>query len=188
MSASDDAEVPRAGGFATTRWSVILAAREAQSNLAQEALATLCSSYWYPLYAFIRRHGHSAHEAEDLTQEFFARLVEKDFLAEVDQARGKFRSYLLTACSNFLANQHDRSRAWKRGGRVSIGSLDFASAEARYTTEPFHALTAEKLFARRWGLTLLERALSRLRDSYAARNKAALFDQLLMPTSRMAWE
>jgi RNA polymerase sigma factor (sigma-70 family) len=168
----------RGARFATTCWSVVVAARDAQSGLAHEALATLCGAYWYPLYAYIRRQGHSPEEAEDLTQEFFARLVEKDFLASVDRAKGKFRSFLLAACGHFLANERDRSRAWKRGGRSRVVSFDFADAEARYGKEPFHTLTPDKLFARRWGLTLLDRVLTRLREEFAARNKGALFDRL----------
>jgi RNA polymerase sigma factor (sigma-70 family) len=183
--------------FATTCWSVIAAAQDAASPAAHEALSALCSAYWYPLYAYIRRQGHAPHEAEDLTQEFFARLVEKDLLAGVDPALGKFRSFLLAACSHFLANQRDRARAWKRGGRCTIVSLDFAAAEARYRTEPSHGLTPEKLFARRWGLTLLEHVLGMLRADYAARNKGLWFDRLrvcllgdkdVVPYARVAQE
>jgi RNA polymerase sigma factor (sigma-70 family) len=168
----------RAGRFATTCWSVVVAARDAPSALAHEALAALCQAYWFPLYAYIRRHGHAPQEAEDLTQEFFTRLVDKDFLANVDRGKGKFRSFLLAACSHFLANEGDRARTWKRGGRCSIVSLDFAGAEARYGLEPAHDVTPEKLFARRWGLTLLDHALARLRTEYAAKDKTALFDRL----------
>jgi RNA polymerase sigma factor (sigma-70 family) len=181
MAAADADSGPAPGQgarFATTSWSIVVAARDADSGLAHEALATLCSTYWYPLYAYIRRHGHSPQEAEDLTQDFFACLVEKDFLASVDRSKGKFRSFLLAACGHFLANEHDRARAWKRGGRSTVVSFDFASAEARYGKEPFHTLTPEKLFARRWGLTLLDRVLTRLREDYVARNKGMLFDRL----------
>jgi RNA polymerase sigma-70 factor (ECF subfamily) len=178
MSASDDSCHAGQARFATTRWSVVVAARDADGGESRQALATLCETYWYPLYAFIRRRGYSPHEAEDLTQEFFARLVEKDFLADVERARGKFRSYLLASCSHFLANQNDRDGAWKRGGRASIASLDFHGAEDRYRREPAHSATPEKLFERRWGLTLLDHALNRLRQDYIARNKKALFDEL----------
>jgi RNA polymerase sigma-70 factor (ECF subfamily) len=164
--------------FATTCWSVIVAAQDPGTPAAHEALSTLCHAYWYPLYAYIRRQGHSPEEAEDLTQEFFARLIEKDFLAEVDRSLGKFRSFLLTACAHFLANQRDRARTWKRGGRCSIVSLDFAAAEARYGKEPSHELTPEKLFDRRWSLTLLDHVLGKLRDDYIAKNKGQLFDCL----------
>jgi RNA polymerase sigma-70 factor (ECF subfamily) len=164
--------------FATTCWSVVAAAGDPASPLAQEALSALCSSYWYPLYAYIRRQGYPADEAEDLTQEFFTRLLQKDFLAAVDRAKGRFRSFLLAACAHFLANERDRARAWKRGGRCHFVALDFAAAEDRYSKEPSHLLTPEKLFARRWGLTLLDRVLARLRDDYAGKGKSQLFDSL----------
>jgi RNA polymerase sigma factor (sigma-70 family) len=176
--ASNQARAPEAARFATTSWTMILAARDAEPGQAPDALATLCATYWYPLYAFIRRRGHSPEEAEDLTQEFFARLLEKDFLADVDRAKGKFRSFLLAACSHLLANQRDHDQAWKRGGRCRTVSIDFGSAEARYGKEPFHDLTAEKLFARRWGLTLLDRALASLSQEYAAKNKSILFERM----------
>lgn len=164
--------------FATTHWSVIVAAQDAATPEAQAALCALCTDYWYPLYGFIRRQGHAPQEAEDLTQEFFARLLEKGFLAGVDPARGRFRSFLLAACTHFLANQRDRARAWKRGGRSRIVSLDLDAAETRYRHEPACPLTPEKLFARRWGVTLLDRVLARLREDYAARGKASWFDRL----------
>ena len=144
----------------------------------REALATLCSSYWYPLYAFIRRQGYSAVEAEDATQEFFARLLGKDFLVGANPAKGKFRSFLLTACAHFLANERDCAQAWKRGGRCRTVGLDFAGAEARYGSEPSHLMTGEKLFARRWALTLLDQVLARLREEYAKAGKGRLFDRL----------
>jgi DNA-directed RNA polymerase specialized sigma24 family protein len=180
MASADADYGPAARGarFATTCWSVVVAARDAQSGLAHEALATLCGAYWYPLYAYIRRQGHLPEEAEDLTQGFFTRLVEKDFLAGVDRGKGKFRSFLLAACTHFLANERDRARAWKRGGRCQLVSLDFTAAEARYRNEPAHDLTPEKLFARRWSLTLLDHVLGRLRQEYVGKNKAALFDRL----------
>jgi RNA polymerase sigma-70 factor (ECF subfamily) len=168
----------RPAGFATTSWSVVVAARDGDAAQAREALATLCETYWYPLYAFIRRQGNSAQEAEDLTQEFFSRLLEKDFLEGVDRSRGKFRSFLLAACGHFLSNERDRARAWKRGGRCRIVSLDFAQAETQYALEAADRLSPDKLFARRWALTLLRNVLSRLRADYAARGKAALFDRL----------
>jgi len=167
-----------AARFATTSWTVVAAAQDPDSPLARDALAALCDSYWYPLYAYIRRQGHAPDEAEDLTQEFFARLLEKDFLAAVDRGRGKFRSFLLAACSHFLANERDRARTWKRGGRCHTVSLDFRSAEARYSQEPSHQLTPDKLFARRWGLTLLDQVVTRLREDWAAKGKGAMFDRL----------
>jgi len=167
-----------AGRFATTHWSLVVAARDRDSPQARDALAALCATYWYPLYAFVRRQGHSADEAQDLTQEFFARLLEKDFLAAVDREKGKFRSFLLAACKHFLSNERDRARAQKRGGGNAPLSLDLDDAEARFGREPGHTLTAEKLFERRWALALLQEVLARLREEYAARDKEALFDRL----------
>jgi RNA polymerase sigma-70 factor (ECF subfamily) len=164
--------------FATTSWSLVAAAQDPASPHAEEALAALCGSYWYPLYAFIRRQGYPADQAEDLTQEFFTRLLEKDFLAVVDRTKGKFRSFLLAACSHFLANERDRARAWKRGGRSRLVGLDFAAAESRYAQEPAQTVSPEKLFARRWALTLLDQVLSRLRAEYASKGKVKVFDRL----------
>jgi DNA-directed RNA polymerase specialized sigma24 family protein len=169
---------PGQARFATTCWSVVIAAQDPVSPMAQEALATLCNGYWYPLYAFIRRQGNSAEAAEDLTQEFFTRLLEKDFLVGVDRGKGRFRSFLLAACSHFLANERDRARAVKRGGKCRFVTLDFAAAEARIAKEPSHSLTPEKLFARRWSVSLLEQVLNKLRDNYVNTGKVRLFDSL----------
>jgi RNA polymerase sigma-70 factor (ECF subfamily) len=166
------------GGFATTHWSLIAAAQDADSSQAQAALAELCDAYWYPLYAYIRRQGVPAEEAQDLTQEFFARLLEKHWLDGVDRTKGTFRSFLLTACQHFLANERDRARAQKRGGDRKTVSIDLGNAEARYVREPAHHLTAEKLYSRRWALTLLEQVLARLRDTFVQAGKEALFDRL----------
>ena len=162
--------------FPTTRWSRILAARDGDSDAseARGALADLCRAYWYPLYAFIRRRGHDPESSRDLTQEFFARLIEADFLAGVDRARGKFRSFLLAACTHFLANRRDFERAAKRGGGRRVLSIDAAEAEGRYGLEPSHRLTPEALFARRWALTVLSQTLDRLRDEHRAAGPAQL--------------
>jgi RNA polymerase sigma-70 factor (ECF subfamily) len=167
-----------AGRFATTRWSVIAAAQDPSSPQAQEALAILCGTYWYPLYAFIRGQGYTADQSQDLTQGFFARLLEQHTLEVVDPGRGKFRSFLLTACKHYLAHERDRARAQKRGGGRRLSSLDFADGEARYQQEPSHAWTPEKLFARTWALTMLEQVLARLRDEFAQKGKSQLFDHL----------
>jgi RNA polymerase sigma-70 factor (ECF subfamily) len=164
--------------FATTHWSLVLAARDRAEPGADDALSSLCGLYWYPLYAYVRRRGHGADEAHDLTQEFFARLLEKDFLAGVDRGKGQFRSFLLAACNHFLANEHDRARAKKRGGGRAVLSLDAADAEGRYLGEPADALTPEKLFERRWALALLQQVMARLRDEFEAKGKARLFDRL----------
>jgi RNA polymerase sigma factor (sigma-70 family) len=169
----------RAGGFASTQWSVVLLAGGAKdSPQVQEALARLCSAYWYPLYAFIRRRGHAADDAEELTQEFFARFLEKDFLSTVDKSRGKFRTFLLACCQHFLANQRDLARAQKRGGGRPTLSLDFPSAADRYRTEPSTGESAQKLFERRWALTVLEQVLEQLQQEYQADGKGVLFDHL----------
>ena len=152
----------------TTHWSVVLAAADASSPDSDRALATLCEAYWYPLYAFVRRQGHAAHEAEDLTQEFFARILEKQYLDGVGPEKGRFRTFLLVCLRRFLANEWDRKRALKRGGGRAPLSIDFADADARYRLEPAHDLTAERLFDRRWALTLLEQVLAGLRGGNAA--------------------
>lgn len=168
-----------AGGFASTQWSVVLLAGGARNAPeVQEALARLCSAYWYPLYVFIRRQGHSVHDSEELTQEFFARFLEKDFLSAVDKSRGRFRTFLLACCRHFLANQRDFLMAQKRGsGRLAL-SLDFPGAAERYQTEPVSAESAEKLFERRWALTILDQVMTQMQHEYEADGKLALFDHL----------
>jgi RNA polymerase sigma-70 factor (ECF subfamily) len=166
------------GRFATTHWSLVLAARDQAAPQGREALATLCLTYWYPVYAYVRRRGHDAHQAQDLTQEFFTRLLERDFLASVDRDKGKFRSFLLAACKHFLSNEGDRARAQKRGGGQTILPLDFNEAEGKFAREPAHDLTAEKLFDRRWALTLLDQVLDRLQAEYRQAGKGQLFERL----------
>ena len=138
ISNSEDtlSDPTRHPSFTTTHWSVVLAVRDASSPRAAAALAELCRSYWYPLYAFVRRKGHGLHEAEDLTQEFFARLLEKNYVAQADRERGRFRTYLLAALTHFLADEWDKTRRLKRGGGREIISFDAASAEERYRLEP----------------------------------------------------
>lgn len=165
-------------GFATTRWSLIVAARGPDAPRAHEAISHLCEAYWYPLYAYIRRRGHSGDDAHDLTQEFFARLLERDFFGAADPAKGRFRAFLLASCKHFLANEHDHAVAQKRGGGRPVASLHPGNAESRYGREPSHDATAEKLFERRWAVTLLDRVLARLREEFAARGKETQFDRL----------
>ena len=162
--------------FLTTRWSVVLAAQKETSADAAAALETLCRSYWYPLYAYVRRSGHEAHDAQDLTQEFFARLLAKDWLEAANRERGRFRSFLLVAMKRFLAKEWHRERAQKRGGGVALVPLDAGDAEQRYAGEP--ALTAEDIFERRWAMTLLEQALERLGGEFAAVGKQRDFELL----------
>lgn len=177
-SGGDAAAPAGMGRFATTRWSLVLAAGRRASPEADRALAALCGTYWYPLYAFARRRGLDAEEARDRTQGFFARLLETEGLAAADRSRGRFRSFLLASFSHFLANEWDRRRARKRGGGRPTLALDFASGESRYGSEPSHDATPERLFERRWALALLDRALGRLEAEYRAAGKADLFDAL----------
>jgi RNA polymerase sigma factor (sigma-70 family) len=164
--------------FVPTRWSVVLAARQEDSPQAEEALAALCQTYWYPLYAFVRRQGHSSADAQDLTQEFFARLIEKHYLGRIQREGGRFRSFLLAALKRFLANEWDRAHAQKRGGQQTPISIDAESAETRYRLEPAHELTPERIYERHWAQTLLEQVLARLRTEYAAAGKGDLFERI----------
>ncbi len=181
MSASDSPD-PSVGDaarrFQTTRWSLILAAGQPASAASREALATLCRVYWYPLYAFARRQVANAEDAQDLTQEFFAQLLEKDYLRVADPERGKFRSFLLTAFKHFLAKERDRARALKRGGGSQVLPLDFHAGEQRYSREPAHQATPERIFERRWALTLLDRVLGRLREEFEHAGKQNIFERL----------
>src|SRR4051794_15033615 len=167
-----------AGRFHSTHWDDVLTARDPARPGAREALAELCRAYWYPLYAFVRRKGYAREQAEDLTQGFFSDGLERNFLKAVDPARGRFRSFLLTSFENYLRNEHDKQTRVKRGGRVRTVSIDPGDAEARYHREPSHIATPERLYDRRWALTLLDRALDRLERSMADRGKAPLFDRL----------
>lgn len=153
-------------------------ARRKTSAVSRRALAELCEVYWYPLYAFIRRQGLSPADAQDLTQEFFAELLEKETFRVADRQRGRFRSFLLAAVSNFLSNQWRKGAARKRGGDRRLISLDFARGESRYLLEPFHELTAEKIYDRRWAMMLLDVVLDRLRDESVAGGKLAQFETL----------
>ena len=166
-----------AAAFAVTRWSLVLAAG-GDGSRSTAALAQLCQSYWYPLYAFVRRQGHSPHDAQDLTQEFFARLLAREWLGQAQQERGRFRSFLLTAMKHFLANERDRQHAQKRGGGQALLSLDEEAAEARYRLEPGAADPPEALFDRRWAHTVLEHVLARLREEWTNAGNADLFDAM----------
>lgn len=176
--AADIGPANPARDFRTTRWTVVLAAAHSEAPGAEDALAQLCRTYWCPLYAFVRRRGNSPVDAEDLTQGFFERLLEKEYLADLTPGMGRFRSFLLTALNHFLANEWDRAQTRKRGGDRVIVSLDDQDAETRYQFEPVDNVTPETLFEQRWALTVLERVLARLRDEFVASEKAGLFDQL----------
>ena len=167
------------GRFATTRWSLVLAAgADAASTDARTALATLCETYWYPLYAFLRSRGYKAEDAQDLTQAFFARVLEKHAINRADPARGRFRSFLLASLKNFAANEHERVMAQRRGGGVSIVSLELEGAEGRFEMEPPTDETPERIFDRRWALTLLARVMSRLEEETTEPGKRAQFEAL----------
>ena len=164
--------------FATTRWSLVLDARESLTPQAQGALASLCELYWYPLYAYLRRRGHTVENAQDLTQGFFARLLEKRSLRVVDRARGRFRSFLLASLDNYVSNERDREYAQKRGGGTFTFSLDGSEAEERYRLEPQDQLTPETIFDRNWALTVLDRVLTKLSTDLHAEGKGELFERL----------
>jgi RNA polymerase sigma-70 factor (ECF subfamily) len=174
--------------FVTTHWSVVLAAKAGDSPQASEALERLCRTYWRPLYAFIRRDGYSVEDAQDLTQEFLARLLAKDYLDHLQHQQGKFRSFLLTFLKHFLSDQRDRARAQKRGGGRTFVSLDQAMEEEKAGVEPVDGLTADQIFDRRWASALLAQAVARLRQEYVEAGRAELFEQLkdLQPGERGA--
>jgi RNA polymerase sigma-70 factor (ECF subfamily) len=164
--------------FATTRWTVVLAARGRNTPQADVALEELCRTYWYPLYAYVRRQGHSREDAEDFTQAFFARLLEKNYLEGISSTGGKFRAFLLVAVKRFLANEWDRANCQKRGGGVVLFSLDWQDADTRYQIDPPDAVSPDKLYDRAWAITVLEHVIIRLQDEHAADGKAALYAQL----------
>ena len=166
--------------FLTTRWSVVLAARDKTSPASRAALETLCAGYWYPLYAFVRRVGNSAHDAQDLTQEFFSRLLQKDWLNAAEQERGRFRTFLIMAMKRFLANEWDKVRSAKRGGGLTFVPLDTELAESRYLQEPPASIAADFLYERRWALTLLDQAMAGLRAEYERDGRGHDFERLKM--------
>jgi RNA polymerase sigma factor (sigma-70 family) len=166
-------------GFATTRWTIVNAVRQTSQSQAANALAELCEGYWPPLYAFLRRRGYRPEEAQDLTQGFFARLLETASIRTADPARGRFRSFLLTALKRYVINEHERSAAARRGGGHAHFSLDFDEAERAYAVEPSTDETPDRLFNRRWAAIALDRALQRLRTEYFELGRATLADALL---------
>jgi RNA polymerase sigma-70 factor (ECF subfamily) len=170
---------PRSDGeFLTTHWSLVVSAGRRDDSAAADALAELCERYWYPLYAYIRRRSPDAHTAQDLTQAFFARLLEQNLPAVAAPERGKFRAFLLTAVKHFLANERDRAAAQKRGGAARRLSLAFDDGESRWSREPAHDDTPERLFDRQWAVTLLDGVLVELRDECAAAGRARQFELL----------
>ncbi len=175
-SGSDARE--QGGIFATTHWSVVLAAGDQESPQAAAALEYLCNRYWYPIYAYVRRQGHSPEDAQDLTQEFFARFLARKSLAGVQRGRGRFRSYLLGALKHFLADEWDRQRRLKRGGQFFHVPFDAAAGEGRYLLEPADERSPDRLFERRWALALLELVWRQLQSEYQAAGKERLFARL----------
>ena len=177
MSTSDPPpklSIIRQAPFHTTRWSVVLAARGKSGNAIQ-SLEALCSQYWPPLYAYVRQRGHPVHDAQDLTQSFFARLLEKEWLSAVDRERGRFRTFLLMAMQRFLANEWDREKAQKRGGTATVISMD--AAEQMSLPDP-KSLTAESLYERQWAMTLLKSVMHHLRQEHEAAGRLAEYEQL----------
>jgi len=164
--------------FATTHWSVVLAAGQNDTTQAHAALEKLCRTYWYPLYGYVRRCGHSPEDAQDLTQEFFKQLLERQSLTHADPSRGRFRSFILTAMNHFLAGEWKKARAKKRGGGCLMLSLDWVTAEERYNLEPVDNSTPVRIFEKQWTLTLLGEVLDRLELEYQNEGKTELFAAL----------
>lgn len=162
--------------FVATRWTVVLAAGHSDTTRGRDALAQLCQMYWYPLYAHVRRKGYSPPDAEDLTQAFFARVLEEHFIASADREKGRFRSFLLTRLNHFLADEWDRLKAQKRGGGERLLPIETGTAEARLRLEPADARSPDKLYEHRWAVTLLERVFERLRREYEHDGNAVLFE------------
>jgi len=175
---NDNDGIPANAQFTTTHWSIVCGAQGAESAAAADALDQLCQIYWLPLYAFVRRQGHVPADAQDLTQAFFERLLEKEFLRAVDPRKGRFRSFLLKALTHFLAKEWRKGQARKRGGGRSIVSFDELRAEERYDEIAAIGLPPAEAYDRQWGLTLLEQAVGGLRAEYVAAGKETLFDEL----------
>lgn len=177
----DPASASNAGSggrwFTTTHWSVVLAAHGAAPG-AREALEALCRTYWCPIYAYVRRHGCPPEEAQDLTQEFFARFLENESFGQADPTQGRFRTFLLTSLKNFLVSEWRRESCAKRAGSQCLLPLDTHGAEQSYASEPVDHLTPDRLYERRWALTLINQVLDRLGDEYRAADKGLLFEKL----------
>src|SRR5215475_12544775 len=168
---------PGRSGFPTTRWTLVVAAGNPDRTEARSALVSLRENYWYPLYAYLRRRGYPADQAQDLTQEFFIRVLEGRYLDRADPEKGRFRSFLLTSLKFFVADEEDRQRALKRGGGMVV-PLEFSSGEERYQREPAHSETPERIFERRWALSVLDRVMEKLRDEFVHHGRPEHFDRL----------
>jgi RNA polymerase sigma factor (sigma-70 family) len=169
--------LPGSSQFPTTRWTLVVAAGDPRHKEAHSALVSLCENYWYPLYAYLRRRGHSADQAQDLTQEFFIRVLEGRYLHRADPEKGRFRSFIMTSLKFFVADEEDRHRARKRGGGMVV-SLEFSSGEERYQREPAHDETPERIFERRWALSLLDRVVEKLREEFVQHGRPEHFERL----------
>src|ERR1051326_4055812 len=176
-SISDKSFVP-IGQFQTTQWGLIMMASGEHADAAREALEQLCRIYWYPIYAFVRRQGQSVENAQDLTQEFFVRVLQGNYFQGADPQRGRLRSFLLASLKNFLVNEWEKACTAKRGGNHFIFSWDERNAEGRYLSEPVEGLTPERIYEKRWAVTLLEQTLGRLRSEYQSEEKELLFESL----------
>ncbi len=172
------AHSPRGAGFPTTRWSLVLALKQNSSREAEKALAELCQIYWYPLYVYVRKRGHSSDDAQDLTQAFFAEFLRKRDFEKVDPNKGRLRTYLLTSLQNFIRKTQRKTLAMKRGGHQSIVSWDQQATEDRLQAEPADELTPETAFERKWAATVVERAVSLLREEFSQKKQSAAFDHL----------
>jgi RNA polymerase sigma-70 factor (ECF subfamily) len=169
--------LPGSPQFPTTRWTLVVAAGDPRPKNARSALVSLCENYWYPLYAYLRRRGYSADQAQDLTQEFFVRMLEGRYLDRADPEKGRFRSFILTSLKFFVADEGDRDRAQKRGGGT-IEPLEFSSGEERYQREPTHDETPERIFERRWALSVIDRVVEKLREEFVHHGRTEHFEQL----------
>jgi RNA polymerase sigma factor (sigma-70 family) len=169
--------LPGPSHFPTTRWTLVVAAGGADRKESRSALSSLCESYWYPLYAYLRRRGYSPDQAQDLTQEFFTRILEGRYLDRADPEKGRFRSFILTSLKFFVADEEDRQRARKRGGGAVV-SLEFSSGEERYLREPSHDETPERIFERRWALAMLDRVVDRLQREFVQHGHPEHFERL----------
>jgi RNA polymerase sigma factor (sigma-70 family) len=177
-SSEGSGPAPGTSCFVTTRWTVVLAAGQPGQPQARKALEELCATYWYPLYAYARHHGHSREDAEDLVQGFFARFLDKNYLAGLSSERGKFRAFMLACLKHYLANEWDRAGRQKRGGHDTTLSLNWGEADHRYQIDPADQLSPDRLFDRAWAVILLERVLARLREEHAVAGKLAQFELL----------
>src|SRR3954462_3662204 len=168
---------PGSSQFPNTRWTMVFAAGDPDRKEARSALVSLCEGYWYPLYAYLRRRGYAADQAQDLTQDFFVRVLEGRYLDRADPERGRFRSFLLSSLKFFVADEEDRNRAHKRGGGALV-PLEFSSGEERYQREPAHHETPERIFERRWALSVLDRVVDRLRREFVQHGRPEHFERL----------